>query len=102
MKLFAILAVISAATLALPQDPNAIAQEMNALTANEWRPGVPLGQKLASLPGSMGYEILRDNWNKGASIEARKQMFKGFVFNDHPDTVRVLHLGATDPNIEMQ
>lgn len=83
-------------------DRQALAAEMNALTSTEWRPGVPFGQKLASLPGSTGYEILRENWRKGASVEARKQMFKGWVFNNHPDVLKVLHLGATDPSTDMQ
>lgn len=99
-------ALIAAFTLAVAQDTgvdrNTLAQEMNAMTSNDWRQGVPFGNKLATLPGSAGFEILRDNWSKGASVEARKQMFKGFVFNDHPDTLKVLNLGATDPSVEMQ
>lgn len=106
MKLIAVCVATLAAALALSQgetiDRAALAREMNSLTANDWRPGVGFGQRLAALPGSAGYEILRDNWNKGASVEARKQMFKGFVFSSHPDTVKVLHLGATDPSTDMQ
>lgn len=80
----------------------ALAKEMNALTGKDWRPGVAFGEKLAALPSPVGFEILRDNWQKGANIEPRKQMFKGFVFSSHPDTVKVLNLGATDPDVGMQ
>lgn len=83
-------------------DRVALGKEMDALTAKDWRPGVAFGNKLAALPSPLGYEILRDHWTSGASAEARKQMFKGFVFNAHPDTVRVLHLGATDKEMEVQ
>lgn len=101
-----LVAVTAAFNSALAQDKgvdrNGLAQEMNSMTSTEWSPGVPFGNKLAALPGSSGFEILRDNWNKGASVQAREQMFKGFVFNDHPDTLKVLNLGATDASVEMQ
>lgn len=108
MKRMALCAValIAASTSSLAQkaafDRNGLSVEMNAMTSSDWRPGVPFGNKLAALPGSTGFEILRDNWKKGASAEARKQMFKGFVFNDHPDTLKVLNLGATDPDFDLQ
>ncbi|MGV3616188.1 MAG: hypothetical protein ACO1SV_12710 [Fimbriimonas sp.] len=93
---------LSAAQQAAPVDRDAYARKMNAMTAKEWRPGVGFGDQLAELPSPIGFEILRDNWSKGASVEARQQMFKGFVFNNHPDTLRVLNLGATDPDLQMQ
>ena len=79
---------------------NKLADQMDAL--KDWHDGGAFGDELASLPSPVGYMILRDNWNKGASIEARKQIFKGFVFNDHPDTLLVLNLGMRDPDPEMQ
>ncbi len=99
-------ALIAASASALAQttgvDREGLSKEMNSMTSSDWRPGVPFGDKLAALPGKSGFEILRDNWTKGASVDARKQMFKGFVFNDHPDTLKVLNLGATDPDVELQ
>lgn len=85
-----------------PVDRAALGKRMDAMTAKDWRPGVGFGDTLAALPSPIGFEILRDHWSKGASVESRQQMFKGFVFNGHPDTVKVLHLGATDPSVEMQ
>jgi hypothetical protein len=83
-------------------DRESLSRQMNSMTSTEWRPGVAFGEKLAALPGSLGFEILRDNWKNGASVPARQQMFKGFVFNHHPDTLKVLNLGATDSDIKMQ
>jgi len=93
------LAMLCGAQTAAPTD---YAAKMNAMTGTDWRPGVELGDELAALPGHQGFEILRDNWSKGANVEPRKQMFKGWVFQNHPDTLKVLNLGATDPDITMQ
>ena len=77
-----------------------LAARLNALSA--WRDGFDFGNELAALPSPLGYQILRDNWNKGASLDARKQIFKGFVFNEHPDSLLVLNLGMHDPHLPMQ
>lgn len=106
MKTLLATLILASASLAFaqetPVDREALGRQMDAMTAKEWRPGVAFGDKLASLPSPIGFEILRDHWTKGASVDARKQMFKGFVFSGHPDTVRVLHLGATDTEVEVQ
>lgn len=106
MKSSLAILILATASLSFAQDaaPDRVAlgKQMDAMTDKDWRPGVAFGQKLADLPSPIGYEILRDHWTKGASVQARQQMFKGFVFNDHPDTVRVLNLGATDTELELQ
>lgn len=106
MKTLLAALLLATASLASAQettvDRDALGKRMNAMTAKDWRPGVAFGDTLADLPSPIGFEILRDYWKGGASVEARQQMFKGFVFNGHPDTVRVLHLGATDPDLNMQ
>jgi predicted esterase len=98
--------ILASVSLSFAQDnvPDraALGRQMDAMTAKDWRPGVAFGDKLAALPSPIGYEILREHWTKGASVDARKQMFKGFVFSNHPDTLRVLHLGATDAQMELQ
>ncbi|RYG38831.1 hypothetical protein EON81_02560 [bacterium] len=80
----------------------ALAARMNKLVSKNWQEGFAFGQELAELPSPLGYQILRDNWNKGASLDARKQMFKGFVFDTHPDALLVLNLGMRDPHLSMQ
>jgi len=79
-----------------------LSDQMNAMTGSNWQDGFAFGNQLADLPSPVGYMILRDNWNKGASIAERKQMFKGFVFNNHPDMLLVLNLGMRDPDPVMQ
>ena len=86
-------ALIAACTPAVAQkivvDHASLSQEMNAMTSHEWRSGVEFGNKLAALPGNAGFELLRENWKGGASIEAREQMFKGFVFKKPPGHAQV-------------
>lgn len=79
-----------------------LSARMNTLTSKGWEDGFYFGKELAELPSPVGYMILRNNWNKGSSIESRKQMFKGFVFDSHPDTLLVLNLGMRDPDPSMQ
>jgi len=106
LRTFGLTAALGLAVIANAQEasPSAadLAAKMNAMTGTDWHPGVELGDQLASLPGHQGFEILRDNWKKGANVEPRKQMFKGWVFRSHPDTLKVLNLGATDSDITMQ
>lgn len=112
MKTHASLLLVALSALGATQDRppikydagaiQALADRMNKLTSTNWQDGFAFGQELAELPSPLGYQILRDNWTKGASIEARKQMFKGFVFENHPDSLLVLNLGMNDPHLSMQ
>lgn len=97
-----VLAVFAASASAQTNEESALAARMNALKGNDWQPAFELGNELAALPDHKGFQILRDNWTKGAGVEARKQMFKGWVFSKHPDTLKVLDLGARDPDIGLQ
>lgn len=80
----------------------ALSDRMNSLRGSGWQEGFEFGNELAQLESPVGYMILRNNWNKGSTLDNRKQMFKGFVFNNHPDTLLVLNLGMHDPDASMQ
>src|SRR5579871_961807 len=79
-----------------------MSDRMNRMKAGGYDVGFGFGQELAALPSPVGYQILRDNWNKGASLFQREQMFKGFVFSAHPDALLVINLGMRDPHLSMQ
>lgn len=105
-----LLAALSVLTVAQERPPikydegaiREIGGRMDKLVSKNWQDGFAFGQELAELPSPLGYQIMRDHWNGGASLEGRKQMFKGFVFDKHPDTLLVLNLGMRDPHRSMQ
>ncbi len=73
-----------------------------AMSPQDWRAGYAAGMELAALPSSEGYEILRANWKPEVSAEARKQTFKGWVSENHPDVFKVLDLGMRDRSLDVQ
>lgn len=102
---FIAILTIASSHIAFAQKPASavdLAKEMNSLTAAKWERGRELAFKLASLPGHKGYDIARANWKKGASPAVRSQILIVFANEDHPDTIKALHLGVRDPSPEVQ
>ncbi|HZO90450.1 MAG TPA: hypothetical protein VFB38_19140 [Chthonomonadaceae bacterium] len=59
--------------------------------------------ELTKLSPDVGYAILRDNWKYIKNGLGIKEMLLGtFVSMAHPHVLDVLHLGATDPSLQIQ
>ena len=71
--------------------------------AESWRDGITIGQEIAELPPDEGLAILREIYHAIEKTELRQQLLKPFVFHGgHPKAVDILHLAATDPEMEVQ
>ena len=71
--------------------------------ATSWRDGWAIGEEIAALPPDEGLAVMRAIYRDIPSVELRQQVLKPFVFHGgHPRAVDVLHLAATDPELEVQ
>ncbi len=75
---------------------------LEALNSGEWRQAFATGQQLAKLPADDGLAILRDNWDRITSVDARQQLVKAFVFAGHERLPAALELGLLEPSPEVQ
>ncbi|HOW70647.1 MAG TPA: hypothetical protein PKY77_08605 [Phycisphaerae bacterium] len=86
------------------------ARKLTGLKGGNWRTAFQVGQELAALPPEHGYAILKDNWAKIESVEARQQILKAWYYTlpyplkprNHPRLADVLELGTRDPSPEVQ
>src|SRR5689334_17861837 len=84
-----------------PVDRKVWARKLAGLNDAGWRTAFGLGQELAALPGDEGFAILKANWEKVGSVEARQQLLKAWNFalpyplhlRPHPRLLDVLDLG---------
>src|ERR1051326_1763621 len=61
-----------------------------------------LVQDLSTLPPDISYELVRDNWNNLPNIEAKQYLLSNLTQIDHPHTLDILYLGATDSAVLVQ
>lgn len=87
-------------------DKSSYADRLAALNDSDWRGASALGKQIAGLPPEQGWAIMRDNWARVPSIQARQQLIKSWFFGDtfplnprsHPHVLDVLDLGMRDPS----
>jgi hypothetical protein len=81
------------------------AQDWIALFAErptDWRRGWALAERIARLPPEEGALIMTEIW-PSLTPEVKRQALKPFVFDGgHPKALVVLHLAATDADMESQ
>jgi predicted esterase len=78
------------------------AARLAALAGDDWRSAFAAGTELAQIPAERGAALLETNWAHMGSVDARQQILKAFAFARHPRLLPVLHLGVTDPSIQVQ
>lgn len=72
-------------------------------SANGWRAGLALGNEIAKLPADHALDLMRAIYARIPDVEHRQQVLKPFVFHGgHVHAVEVLHLAATDPELDVQ
>ena len=85
----------------VPNDPAAIAERIVNLEIEETAKYQPI-KDLIDIDPEMGFTILRDNWTKIRSADAKQSLLNTFLCAANPHIVEVIHLGATDPNLAVQ
>jgi hypothetical protein len=93
-----------------PANRDAWEQKLAGLNHADWRPAFRIGSELAALPAEEGLGILKANWDKVGSPEARQQLLKAWDFArpdpplilHHPRLLEGLDLGMRDPSPAVQ
>jgi RNA polymerase sigma factor (sigma-70 family) len=91
-------------------DREAWARKLAALNDANWRTAFAVGEELTALPDDEAFAILKANWAKITSVEARQQLLKAWRFalptpvrpGDHPRLLDGLDLGMRDPSPKVQ
>ena len=91
-------------------DREAWARKLAALNDANWRTSFAVGEELTDLPDDEAFAILKANWAKITSVEARQQLLKAWRFalprpvgpGDHPRLLDGLDLGMNDPSPKVQ
>jgi predicted Ser/Thr protein kinase len=86
-------------------DTSAWEMKLSDLSGDNWRQAFAVGQELAALDPNQGFAILRINWLRITSIEARQQLLKAWFYQSpapftlrwHPHLLGGLDLGMRDP-----
>ena len=61
-----------------------------------------VGPQLVQIDPGTAYEIVASVWSQLAKDEVKNGVLKAFEFSRHPRVLEVLHLGATDPSMEVR
>ncbi len=61
-----------------------------------------LGKCLVEIDPATGYAIAESVWSRLSKDEVKNGVLKAFEFSRHPRVLDVLHLGATDPSMEVR
>ena len=85
----------------VPNDPAALADRMINLEIEPATRYIPV-KDLVDIDPEMGFTVLRDNWTKIRSADAKQSLINTFLCATNPHMVEIIHLGATDPNLAVQ
>ena len=85
----------------MPNDPVALADRMINLEIEPAARYIPV-KDLVDIDPEMGFAVLRDNWTKIRSADAKQSLINTFLCATNPHMVEIIHLGATDPNLAVQ
>lgn len=61
-----------------------------------------VGPQLVAIDPDTGYAVVEAVWSRLAKDEVKNGVLKAFEFSRHPRVLDVLHLGATDPSMEVR
>ncbi len=82
------------------------AKQFSALNKKDWRDAFDLGERLADLPASDSYAVLKANWPLLQTDTPKKQIIKAFFFRardfGNEKLLDVLHLAITDTSLPVQ
>ena len=96
-----LLARQAATAQAFSSDPAALADRIINLEIEDTARYQPI-KDLIDIDPEIGFAVLRDNWTKIRSADAKQSLINTFLCAANPHIVDVIHLGATDPNLAVQ
>ena len=101
MMLVLMMARQSATAQTTPTDPATLADRIINLEIEDAAHFLPI-KDLVDIDPDMGFTVLRDNWTKIRSADAKQSLINTFLCAANPHIVDIIHLGATDPNLAVQ
>ena len=106
IKIIALLLILmlarqTATAQTTPNDPAALTDRIVNLEIEETARYLPI-KDLIDVDPEMGFIVLRDNWTKIRSADAKESLINTFLCAANPHIVEIIHLGATDPNLAVQ